>query len=293
MNEPSDWKEIVGTALRVFVIAFVGCVAAFALWVRDLDAPGVTVLGSGDRLSVLVTDGSARLVLATGDDPIGYENALSRVRPVFARRVDVLLLAGTGRSLLVPVAAHADRNVRISSALAALPRSAETDALGFVSAFSTDQRIELGPSVAVTVETLLPFGDDAADAFPAWRMTIERGETRVVVLSDGENAAIFPPGPPAAVIAVSGDDPLSGWESGRGVALIANASAIDGPDLREGAAASRNPPQWTARVFPGEALRLRFVPGGIELPPDIMQPVPNSPTAASSPGRIVAAKDAA
>ena len=64
------------------------------------------LLGSGNRLSLLVTDGPARLLLATGDSPIDYENALTDVRPIFARRVDVLLVAGSGNTLLVPLAAH-------------------------------------------------------------------------------------------------------------------------------------------------------------------------------------------
>lgn len=281
MNEPPGWRETVGTALLVFAIAFVGCVAAFALWMRDLDAPGVTILGSGDRLSVLVTDGPARLVMATGDDPVGFENALARVRPIFARRVDVLLVAGEGRALLVPVAAHADGGVRTTRALSSLPRSAESDALGAIPAFATDQRIRLGPSIRVTVETILPFGGDPGKEFPAWRMTIEHGESRVIVLSDGEAASLFPPGPPAAVLVVSGDDPVAALEASSAAALIANATAVEGSDLREESAGTRNPPQWTARVFPGDAVRLRFGGGGIELPADTMQRLPGTPVDAA------------
>jgi hypothetical protein len=273
VSEPGSWREALSAALIVFVIALVGGMAAFALWLRDLDAPSVTFLGSGDQLSVLVTDGPARLILATGDDPINYENALARVRPIFARRVDVLLLAGDDRSLLVPVAARAAGDVRHTNALAPLPPSPETDALGPVEAFAASKRIQLGPTIGVTVETMLPVGADPKEEFPVWRATIERGETRVVILSDGDAAALFPPGPPAAVLAVSGADPVAGWDEAPAVALVANADEVSGPDLRAALAGSRRPPEWYGRVHAGEALRLRFVRDGIVLPADAVLPL--------------------
>src|SRR5262249_699904 len=94
------------TALLVFVIVVVGCALGFALWFLDVSAPQVDVLGSGNRLSLLVTDGPARLLLATGDNPDQFDNALARFRPIFARRVDVLLMAGANHTLNVPLAAN-------------------------------------------------------------------------------------------------------------------------------------------------------------------------------------------
>lgn len=263
---PSTWRELVTTAVLVFLIASVGCVAAFALWFQDLYRPQVALLGSGNRLSLLVTDGPARLLLATGDSPIDYENALAQVRPIFARRVDVLLIAGSGSTLLVPLAAHGDAYVRTTTALAPLPGSAEADVLGSIASFSSPRRVRLGSSVQVTVETALPFGADADTEFPAWRATIEHGGTRIVVLSDGAAAALFPPESSVSVLVVSGDDPAVAWDLSPAVAFVANAEAIDGPELRAAFTASRRPPQWGFRVFPGEALRLMFVAGGVQLP---------------------------
>jgi hypothetical protein len=277
VNEPTGWREVVGTTLAVFAIAFVGCVVGFALWMQELSAPAVTILGSGDRLSLVVTDGPARLVLATGDDPIGYENALARVRPIYARRVDVLLLAGSGQSLLVPVAAHADPYVRNVWALALLPPSPEGEALGPVAALTEPTRVQLTLGTSVTVETLLRFGADPEAEFPDWRATIERGETRVAVYSDGSAAALFPPGDAASVVVIAGSDPVSGWELAPAAVLIANADAIAGSDLRDAFTGLGHGPAWWDRVHPGEALRLRFIPGGIELPADAMQPLPTVP----------------
>lgn len=278
---PDSWREIVTTAMLVFAIALAGCIATFTLWLQDLSAPQVAILGSGNRLSVLVTDGPARLLLATGDSPIDYENALTRVRPMFARRIDVLLVAGTGNTLLVPLAARGDTHVRTSAAIAPLPRSPETEAVGPIASFSSPQRVRLGPSVQVTVETALPFGADAGVVFPAWRATIEHDATRVVVLSDGSAAALFPPGAAPSVLAVSGDDPASAWELSPAVAFVANAGAIDGPGMRAAFTESRHPPQWGVRVFPGEALRLKFVAGGVELPSEPAQRLAGTPPMAA------------
>ena len=153
-----SWQEVVTTAALVFLVAAAGSVAAFTFWLQGLTTPQVVLLGSGNRLSVLVTDGPARLLLATGDNPIEYENALSDVRPIFARRVDVLLVAGSGDTLRVPMAADGDSHVRSVNALAPLPRSAESDAIGAIPSFSSPQRVRLGPSTQVTVETAFPFG---------------------------------------------------------------------------------------------------------------------------------------
>jgi hypothetical protein len=261
-----SWREVVTTAVLVFLIAATGSVAAFTFWLQDLTTPQVAILGSGSRLSLLVTDGPARLLLATGNSPIDYENALTHVRPIFARRVDVLLVAGSGSTLLVPLAAHGDAHVRSEAALAPLPRSAEADAIGAITSFSSPQRIRLGPSIQVTVETTLPITTDAEKVFPAWRATIEHGETRVIVLSDGPAAALFPPASAASVLAVSGADPAAAWDLSPAVAFVANAEMIGGPEMRAAFTESQRPPQWGYRVFPGEALRLRFVEDGVELP---------------------------
>jgi hypothetical protein len=278
-DRPTDWRASLATALLVFAIAASGCTVAFALWLNDLVAPQMALLGSGNRLSVFVSDGPARLILATGDDPVAYENALTRFRPIFARRVDVLLLAGSDRSLLVPVAAHADPHVRLTTALAPLPPSPEATAVGPVPALTSPRRIQLGPSLSVTVETALPFGVDATTTFPAWRATIARAETRIVVLSDGAAAALFPPDAPASVLAVSGDDPVAAWDLAPAVALVANSEAIGGPELRSAFAASHRPPQWGLRVFPGEALRLRFIDGGVEISSETAQSLAGTPAA--------------
>jgi hypothetical protein len=63
---------------------------------------------------------------------------------------------------------------------------------------------------------------------------------------------------------------------------VANADIIDGPDMRAAFTASRRPPQWGYRVARGEALRLKFVAGGVELPSEPAQDLAGTPAAVGS-----------
>lgn len=275
-HEPS-WQTTLLTATLVFVIALAGTAATFAIWLQDLTAPQVAFLGSGSRLSLLITDGPARLLLATGDNRIEFGNALAQVRPVFARRIDLLLLAGSGASLQVPLAIGRDPHARSVATLGPLPPSVEASELASIPPMPTPRHIQLGPSVGVMLETALPYGADPGTDGLAWRATIERGETRIVVLSDGTAAELFDPAPPASVLAVSGKAPLVAWDLEPAVALATSADEVDGQEQRDAPPARGGGPSWGFRVYPGEALRLRFVDGGIALPSESANAMTGTP----------------
>ena len=232
-------------------------------------SPRVVFLGSGDRLSVLVTDGPSRLLIASGDDATGYENALTSVLPIFARRVDVLLVSGAKATLMAPLAATQNEQVRTTRSLGTIPPSLEASELGSVSELTMPARIRLSPEITLSIETATP--EDAEPDDPvSWRAIVERGQTRVVILSDGEAAALFSAPPPASVIAVAGDDPVAGWDAAPGVALVTAAGELSGPKLRERFAAD-NAPRWGFRVASGEALTFHFVANGLEVSPESAQ----------------------
>lgn len=263
MNEPREftWREVLSTAGAVLLIALIGVGLAVAIWYRDIMSPRVVFLGSGNRLSVLVSDGPARLVIASGNDPTGYQNAFTAALPIFARRVDVLLVSGTNTRLLAPLAAAQSDDVRLTRSLGPIPPSLEASELGDLAELTVPARIRLSPEITLTVETAFP--DDAKPGDPiSWRIVVERGQTRIVILSDGKAAALFAAPPPASIIAVAGGDPVVGWNAAPGVALVAAAENLSGPRLRERFAAA-NAPTWGFRVASGEALTFHFVPDGL------------------------------
>jgi hypothetical protein len=87
--------QTAGLALLVAAIGFAATVVIGAADSRSYARPMVTVIGAGNGLSILVTDGPARLLIASGDDPAAFGNALAKTRPLGRDRIDVLLLAGT------------------------------------------------------------------------------------------------------------------------------------------------------------------------------------------------------
>ena len=279
MNEPREitWRDVLVTAGTAFLVALVGVGIAVGLWYRDIMSPRIVFLGSGDRLSVLVSDGPSRLLIASGDDPTGFENALTSVLPIFARRVDVLLVSGAKSALLAPVAATHGDQVRTTRSLGTIPPSLEANELGAVTVHTVPSRIRLSPEMTLAIETALP--EDAAPDDPlSWRAVVERGNTRVVVYSDGAAPELFAAPPPASVIAVAGDDPVAAWNAAPGVALVAADSQLSGPKLRERFAAA-NAPQWGFRVASGEALTLHFVETGLKVAAESAQ----RPDAAATP----------
>ncbi len=273
----------------VFVAFALGFAVVQISWLQELRRPRVVLLGAGDRLSVLVTAGDARLLLASGDDPAAFGNALGRVLRPSQERIDEVLVAGEGDDLRAAALAAALPGTRSVVAVAPFPRSPDLPSLIGVPVIGAPRRIDLG-TVAVTVEAV-PANDGTDEGTAggategtawAWRATIERGASTVVVLSDGGAAARFPPSAPGSVLVVSGEDPMAGWEIGPAPVLALPDAAIPPERLRETAAAGEPVPSSVVRVFPGEAVALEFVAGGIALPRE--STVLLEPNAAGSPG---------
>lgn len=279
MNEPGEitWREVLVTAGTVFLVALVGVGIALGIWYRDIMSPRIVFLGSGNRLSVLVSDGPSRLLIASGDDPTGFENAFTSVLPIFARRVDVLLVSGTNTTLLAPLAAKQGEEVRLTRSLGVVPPSVEANEFGDLTELTLPARIRLSPEITLSIEAALPQNGVQGDPV-AWRAIVERGQTRIVVLSDGEAAGLFSIPPPASVIAVAGDDPIEGWNNSPGVALVAASGELSGPELRERFAGD-HAPRWGFRVASGEALTFHFVESGLAVSGESAQ----QPEAAATP----------
>ena len=253
-----------------------------ALWRHDLQASRVVLLGSGNHLSALVTAGDARLLIASGDDPGAFANALEHARHPTTRRLDVLLVAGSDRDLLVPARIRGDRHVRYAASIGAIPRSATGQAVvgAGLPVLPSPRRIRLGDEVSVTVETALL--TDRDDAPPAWRAIVRRGATAVVILSDGNAAPAFAPVWPLNALVVAGPNPLAGWEALPAPVLVLPANdgggvTVSGKELRQEASQLFDDSRWAVRVHPGEAVPLRFVAGGLAIPTEPAQAIPTTP----------------
>jgi len=261
-----SWRSNTVIALSAFIITVVGGSLICLFWIRDLRTPSVTFLGSGSDLSVLIADGPSRLLLATGDNPIAFENAFLATQPLFARRVDLLLVSGDAASLRVPETARKATVPRQLASLGALPPSPEFDALQPLGAISGHQHVRLSNETTVWIETQTPIGADPLATEEAWRLIIEHQGTRISIYSDGDAVPLFPAEHPGSIVAVTGSDPLAFMADGEGVVFVANATQIDGPALREALSVPDADSSWLVRVHPGDAVRMLLSDDGVDVP---------------------------
>jgi hypothetical protein len=256
--------------LGIVLLSTLGAVSVGQAWAASSQTPRVTLLGSGSRLSVLVTTPGARLLIAGGDDPAAFGRALGEARRPTLPRLDLLLVAGEGRDLPVAAAAAADAGARRVLSLAPIAASAVTDApaLARAAVLIGPTRIRLGDGVTVTLEVALgETGSAPADRALDWRATVAHAGSRIVILSDGSAAGRFPPAGPVSVVVVAGDAPEGATDDGMPPALVVNADAVTGKELRQEIAPLAAAGVWLVRVFPGDAAGLDLMRAGVGLPP--------------------------
>jgi len=247
--------------------AFVVSGAAFGainlIWRREIAEPQVALLGAGSQLSALVASGNARLLVATGDDPTALANALAAVRRPTMRRIDILLVAGSGASLAAPALIAGDPSFRELAAIAPFPRSEEIPALRDLPVIATPREIDLPGNVTVTVDAAP--ADDGGERW-AWRVVVGHGGASAALVSAAGDAGRFPWPSAPGLLAVASGDPLAAWEAVRPPAIAFPDAAVTPKALRAAAATAAAGPAWTLRVFPGEAARIPFADGRLELP---------------------------
>lgn len=280
LPRPTPAVVVLGIAL----LSTLGTVSVGQSWAASSQTPRVTLLGSGSRLSVLVSTDGARLLIASGDDPGAFGRALTEARRPTLPRLDLLLIAGDGRDLPVATAAAAASGARRVLSLAPIAASVAADvpALARASVLIGPSRIRLGDGVTVTFEVAPgETGRVPTDRALDWRATVAHAESRIVILSDGSAAGRFPPAGPVSVVVVAGDAPAGATVGGMPPALVVNAEAATGKELRQEIVPLGAVGVWLVRVFPGDAVGLDLVRTGIRLPPTASR----FPTPPSGDGR--------
>jgi hypothetical protein len=252
-------------AISAFAFTVSSTLAFAKIESRSCSRPGVTVLGSGSDLSILVADGPARLLLATGDNAAGIGNALEQSRGLIGcDRIDVLLLAGSTNDITFLSRARRASKARHVEAIGS------PDLLGALglppeSLLPSPRRFRLSTDTSVTVETAERLDADEGPHF-GWRATIEHGATRVLVLSDGRFAGVFQDLGPVSALVVGGSNATEALDEVETRVFVTAASDNPGKDVRAAVAASGSDDRWVVRVFPGEAKRLAFADRGLMLP---------------------------
>lgn len=160
-------------------------------WERSYAASAVTVLGSGDGLSVLIEIDATRVLILSGDDTGEFTNALAAARPGQRPRIDLIIIApGADRLAERAIAITKPGRVLTLSRFGSTPGAAgdPVSALSMV-VLKDRARIELDP------------GNRISGAGPGWMVRIQTGDTDLLIAE--HSPQIAPQGINAVVIAGS------------------------------------------------------------------------------------------
>jgi hypothetical protein len=173
----------------------------------------VLLLGSGKGLSALVTTGGTRVLIAAGNDPIAFANALAEARPLTAPRIDLLIIAPgservanrakeiTNPSIMLEIAS-ADTESELSDNH--LIRARETLAIGNEMTLILDPGITIGSPISGWSVSIHGRGVEI--------MLVERlplrsivGSSLIGAMGDEFDVPGEPPAPSIAVSSIVGD----------------------------------------------------------------------------------------
>jgi predicted regulator of Ras-like GTPase activity (Roadblock/LC7/MglB family) len=214
-------------------------------WHRDFSAGAVTLLGSGHGLSAVVSSGSMRVLIVSGDDPIAFANGFKDAHPPTMRRIDVVILTPSATPYLAERAVNLARPQRI---MAIETRETAEDAPEFddpVRDISAPRSIELGTNLMIDIDPGLTTGAPAS----GWSIAV-RSEAATILLVE---SAPFRVEAGVGLIAVMGDSvPAS-------VAAIA-APVAHAADVAEHASGTHG------HLASGEAERIPIEPAAVIVP---------------------------
>jgi hypothetical protein len=223
-------------------------------------SPRVVLLGSGDHVSAMIVTGNARLLIATGTDGAAFLNAFSSALPFGDRRIDVLVIAGSASDLPVAAAARDSIDARRTFVLDG-GLTASLDKLGLDSSalFTGGKKIALSPDLAIWLETASIANGETT--IQGWQAVIERGKTRVRVVSDARLLSAFHDRRPASALVIAAKpDPTALPAAFRSLVIpasIANAAPL---------IPQKSEPAPVMKCEPGRSLTLTFTTDGLKLP---------------------------
>ena len=240
--------------------------AAGAIRLVRADGDRIEILGSGDGVSIRITTGRSELLIVTGTDRTAFGNVYDRITVGPGSRPDIVLLAGSGRSLNVPTSAlDLFPEAEVFAIHPLLAGSTGHSELATVSPLPRNPiRITLDERLVVLVESLPIDGDGAF----AWRASITRGISRIVVISSLAHAKLFTWIQPVSALVVAGDAGNPDGPHSDATAIIGSATTLLAPDDDAG---PDEPNQLNGHILPvrpGSVATATFLESGIKLTSD-------------------------
>jgi hypothetical protein len=256
-RERGELRRLLPLALVLALVSFSFFSIAGLADRRADKRPSIALLGSGDRPSVLISSGGARILVAQGDDSASFGNAFRQTGRFGDRSVDVLILIGdSGESTFLSrvVDAVNARHVELVGSpnlLGLLDLPTDTSVV-------SSRRYRIGDDVAITLESSDP---------SEWRAIAELRGATIAIYPDARAMESLPAPRGTDALVVGGEHPETALSSQPSAQLIIYGEAtIDGRTARNAIAEVTETPVYTLRVENGQASEIEVVSGGLSLP---------------------------
>jgi hypothetical protein len=240
------WRWLVAALLIGVLISWAWSAGS----ARSANEPAIVLLGSGNGLSVLVTTGDARVLVAGGTSAGDFANALADARPRTTPRIDVLVALPGSRNVV-------DRARELARPTLELRLPDQRSGRQESGTLTSRRAIDL-PGITIDIDPGSGSGED-------WSITIRAGASTTLVVPAWTVAASRAP---VALVVITGRDTGAAATTARTPAIAASVRALDSPVVKDGLLAGR--------VAPGDAVRLRMSSDGALAVPAAWQANPAS-----------------
>lgn len=238
----------------------------YASAVRSVNRPAIHVIGSGDRLSVLVVSGSTRVLLAGGDDGSAFMNGLADTLGLSGHGIDAAVISGADSDMAVANRVvrdiAPDRMLMVEGPLA--DRRSELTKREIVM-IARPISIEL-PDATRIVVTPSPSAGELASG--EWTATIMHRNSTVLVASRLDRGIEWSANLEALI--VCGDAKADALVAVPAAAFVLRSTALDRDELESAIGDAEND-RWLVRVGETSAARIGLVESGLELPGSAFQ----------------------
>lgn len=252
-SDAKSWLRTLERFVLILLVAIGGTSIVGASWARDYAEPRATLLGSTRGISVLVTAGTARVLIVNGTDPAALGNAVSKARHPGLDRIDLLIVSGNAAAAdLVPRAVTVlnPREVMTVGGVASLAGTEITPR----KVIDRSTTIELPEGVTISFEVWPAAEGENGDV--TWSVLIERGSASIYWVSDREALDQVPQPEEPDLVVIGRGAPGATSPLPETYVIVAAGESIDGPELRAVTFETLGPNVETKRVFAGEALRI-------------------------------------
>lgn len=261
MASSRGWQRTVEVFVFVVLVSLGATTIVTASWALDYDRARAVLLGSDRGVSLLVTAGSARVLIVSGTDPSALGNALSKSRHPGLDRIDLLIVSGNAGA--ANMAARAIQMVR--------PRMV-------ITVGSEASLVDAGrtPDLVITraTEVELPHGVEIlVDVWPAaqgenddvtWSARVERAGASVYWVSDRETLMLESLPEEADVTVIGRGRPADDTPFPSTNTVVVAGESISGPEFRRLIEDVSGAETTTLRIFSDENVRIGLDPDGID-----------------------------